>query len=331
MINTMTLRSFLCAAALTLGATTALPAGAAEAPAHPLQWTTLGTAGGPVLQADRFQPANLLTANGKFWLVDCGEGALQRLAALGMQPARISSVFISHLHEDHIGGLQALIGLRWMQSAPGVLTIYGPPGTETLVAGIVQSLEPSSHIGMAVRGARAGATPAQSVRVVTLRDGSDVSVDGVRVRAVRNSHFDEEPGHPANNGTESLSYRFDVPGYGVGYTGDTGPSEPLRAFFRGVDLLVSEVIDLPRIIENINGPHSPMPPQVRPALIEHLKTQHVTPQEAGAIAAAAGARRLVFTHLAIIGRTDRAAPGLVSGAHETFGGDVNVAHDLDKF
>lgn len=320
-------------AALAIAASQlAQPVAAAQAtPSAPLVWTTLGTAGGPVLQPDRFQPANLLTGGGRVWMVDCGDGAAEHLAAAGFQPPRVSAVFISHLHQDHIGGLAALLGLRWMQAARTPITIYGPPGTDEVVAGIVQALQPSSHIGMSVRGAKTGPTPSDSVKVVVVRDGADLVVDGVRVRTARNSHFDEEPGHPADNGTESLSWRFDAQGYAVGYTGDTGPSQALGPFFRGVDLLVSEVIDLPRIIDNINGPDSPMPPQVRPGLIAHLKAQHVTPQQAGAIAAAAGARRLVFTHLAIIGPADKSAPALISGAHESFQGEVSVAHDLDKF
>lgn len=304
---------------------------AAPDPLPPLVWTTLGTAGGPVLQPDRFQPANLITGGGRVWMVDCGDGAVQHLAAAGFQPPRVSAVFVSHLHQDHMGGLQALLGLRWMQAARTPITVYGPPGIEEVVAGIVQALQPSSRIGMSVRGARMGPSPAESVKVVVMRDATDLTVDGVRVRAARNSHFDEEPGHASDNGTESLSYRFDVQGYGVGYTGDSGPSDTLPAFFRGVDVLVSEVIDLPRIIDNINGPDSPMPPQVRPGLIAHLKAQHLTPQQAGAIAAAAGVKRLVFTHLAIVGPADKSAPGLISGARETFRGEVSVAHDLEKF
>jgi ribonuclease BN (tRNA processing enzyme) len=302
-----------------------------ETARHAMTWTTLGTAGGPVIHADRSQPANLLSAGQEQWLVDCGDGALERLAAVGDQPARIHTVFISHLHLDHIAGLQGLIGLRWMQSAPGVLTIYGPPGTDAVVDGIVASLQPSAHIGMAVRGGRSQPGPAQSVKVVIVRDGADLTVDGIRVRAVRNSHFDDAPGHSSDTATESLSYRFDADGYAIGYTGDTGVSQPVADLFRGVNLVVSEVIDLAGTIANINGPHSPMPPQVRPALIEHLKTQHLTPQQAGALAAAAGAQRLVLTHLGIAGPTDRVAPVLVSGAHETFGGQVSVAHDLDRF
>jgi ribonuclease BN (tRNA processing enzyme) len=308
-------------------------AAAADAPAAASEavWTTLGTAGGPVANASRSQPANLLAINGERWLVDCGDGAVERLSASGLQPAKISNVYISHLHLDHIGGLQGLIGLRWMTDAPGVLTVYGPPGTETLVAGIVQSMQPSASLVIGLRGGKPHPRPEDSVRVVILKDGSDLTVNGVRVRTVRNSHFDEKPGIPSQPGTESLSYRFDAGPDAVGYTGDTGVSPAVARLFKGVRLLVSEVIDLDGTIANVNGPHSPMTPDTRAGLIDHLKTQHLTPQQAGDLAAQAVARRLVLTHLAISGPTDAIAPTLLAGARQTFSGDVLVAHDLDNF
>ncbi|MFW7348858.1 MAG: hypothetical protein ACODTU_22550 [Pigmentiphaga sp.] len=76
---------FLLAAALASGA----PQWAAAADARaerPMAWTTLGTAGGPIIHADRSQPANLLTAGQRVWLVDCGDGALERLAARATSP-----------------------------------------------------------------------------------------------------------------------------------------------------------------------------------------------------------------------------------------------------
>ena len=62
-----------------------------------------------------------------------------------------------------------------------------------------------------------------------------------------------------------------------------------------------------------------------------LITPDLTPEEAGRIATAAHIRRLVFTHLAIIGPTNMIAPRLVAGARKTFNGEVDVAHDLDTF
>ena len=198
------------------------------------------------------------------------------------------------------------------------------------MAGILQSLGPSVRIGLGF-GVHVP-TPEQLTRVVIVKDGSDLNLDGVRVRAVRNSHFDEPLGHPADNGSQSLSYRFDYRGYGIGYTGDTGPSDPVARLEKGVDVLVSEVFDVPAMVAFImHNRQSTMTREMRSGMIHHFETQHLTPQESGKIAAQAGVRRLVFTHLGIPGPTNAEAPNLIRAARQTFKGEVIVAHDLDKF
>lgn len=48
----------------------------------------------------------LLTCNGYTLLVDCGMTAPRALHKLGIPFDRIDGVFISHLHADHVGGLE---------------------------------------------------------------------------------------------------------------------------------------------------------------------------------------------------------------------------------
>lgn len=294
----------------------------------PLEWITLGTKGGPVPNAERSQPANALIVAGKPWIIDCGDGAMERLAAAGFRPTDVDVVFLSHLHMDHIGGLQGLIGLRWMMGAQAPLTIYGPPGTQELVDGLLASLRPS--IAIARHEAMKGLDPAQAVKVIVVRDGDKADLGGVHVAAVQNSHFDQPAGQPQQNGSQSLSLRFDESGYAITYTGDTGPSDAVVRLAKGSDILVSEVIDLEQTAANY-ARRSDLTPDAKAAMLMHLNTQHLSAIEAGRIAARAGVRMLVFTHLSIFGPTSEEAPKLVSAAHQAFSGKIVVAHDLDRF
>lgn len=309
----------------------------------PLTWITLGTQGGPALNAQRSQPANVLLAGGKPMIVDCGDGAMERFAASGFTPTQATTVFISHLHVDHIGGLQGLIAIHWFQgSASSVpLTIYGPPGTDKLVAGILQSLSPTEEIARAEQPDKW--TVAASVKVVILKTGADLMVNGVRVRAVQNSHFDNPPGNPQDNGTQSLSLRFDYQNYAIGYTGDTGPSDAVIALERKVNILMSEVTmrgEASRNIGRFKERSAIGATQVtrqqqdtgqQPNKNFHFIYQHLSPESAAKLAAAAEVQQLVFTHLAILAQTDVIAPTIIRQAQQFFKGKIAIAHDLDRF
>jgi ribonuclease BN (tRNA processing enzyme) len=104
---------------------------------------------------------------------------------------------------------------------------------------------------------------------------------------------------------ESLAYRVREGPTQLVYTGDTGPSAELARWAQGCDLLLAEC-SLPD---------------------SHGIAIHLTPSQAGGLARAAGARRLVLTHFypAIEG-TDPA-----SVAARAFDGDVVQANDGDRF
>jgi ribonuclease BN (tRNA processing enzyme) len=316
--------AFTCSVAL------ATPASVEASEARPMVWVTLGTEGGPVIKPDMSQPSNLLIFGKNHWLIDCGDGASERLAAAGFQPPDIDTVIISHLHLDHTGGLQGFIGIRWMQNARTPLTIYGPPGTDDLVKGILQSMGPSEKVGFGIPGL-IGKPAAENIKVIIIKDGSEFKKDGVDVKAVRNSHFDAGPGQPQVISTESLSFRFELGAYIIGFTADTGVSEAVTNLLSGSDTIISEVVDLPDVLEAIAGPHSSEPLELQPKLAAHLKEHHLTPQQAGAMADAAGAKRLVFTHISVAKPVDDVATKLVSEAKTKFHGEVVVAHDLDRF
>ena len=262
-------------------------------------------------------------------MVDCGEGALSRLSATQKQPVQVDRVFLSHIHFDHIGDLSALIGIRWMQGVRRELTVYGPPGTDTVVEGIVASL--NGAIALKIEENQQKVTMKNAgVKVIILKSDSDITVDGVRVRGVANTHYHGDGLHQGQV-PESLSYRFDYKGYSIGFTGDTGVSPAVETLFSGVNLMVSEVIDLKSMTKLVKGPHSPVPVAQRDTLIEHFRTHHLTAEEAGRMAQNANAQELVFTHISTPFKTDDVAADLKSQAESTFKGSVFVAHDLDQF
>lgn len=331
-MNTTPTVTRVTAVALLLASFTAA---AVPSVCSPLRWVTLGTAGGPVPTVDRSEPANLLIAGNDRILVDTGDGTVAQLARLGMDLGPVHTVFISHHHHDHTGGLSAVIGLRWMNNFPGQLTVYGPLGTREMVDGIVAGLGPQSRIGFGL--GKAPPPPAASVKVVEIRAGEVVTLGAVTVTSAANSHFDhgDSPAEPlpalGKEAAQSLSYRFDLGGRSITYTGDTGPSEAVTKLATGTDLLVSEVIDLDRLLAEIRAKRPDMPPAVAEGMRQHLSTHHLLPGDVGKLAAGAGAKHLVMTHFAVPGLLSESEPTLRAAVAQSYAGAVDLARDLSSF
>ncbi len=307
---------------------------AAPAVAQPSPWgdgfITLGTMGGPVPSADRSQPANALVHQGKVYLVDAGDGTVQQLARAGILLPRVRAVFISHLHADHTGGLSAVLALRNQTNQRDPITVYGPPGTRELVAGMVASMQPAARVGYGIPG-EPWAPPADTVRVIELGDGERLTVDGMTVTAAQNSHYDFAPGSAEDRNYKSLSFRFDLPGRSIVYTGDTGPSAAVETLAKGADLLVSEMIDMAGTMANVARNSPDMPPQAKQQLEQHLSTHHLTPDAVGQLAAKAGVKALAITHFAAGTPDPERTKGYIAQIRSHFQGPVTLANDLDRF
>ena len=61
-------------------------------------------------------------------LLDCGEGTQFRLAAAGVSAARLDLVAITHLHGDHVFGLPGLVSTLALQGRAAPLVVAGPEG-----------------------------------------------------------------------------------------------------------------------------------------------------------------------------------------------------------
>lgn len=76
----------------------------------------------------------LLDELNEIWLFDCGEGTQHQILKTHLKPRKISSIFITHLHGDHIFGLPGFLSSRSFQGGDGgSLVIYGPKGIRNFV------------------------------------------------------------------------------------------------------------------------------------------------------------------------------------------------------
>ena len=66
--------------------------------------------------------------NGDKFIFDIGTGSLANLGALEIPYTYLDKVFISHLHVDHIGDLDAMFIGGWVSNRTVPLRVWGPSG-----------------------------------------------------------------------------------------------------------------------------------------------------------------------------------------------------------
>ena len=262
----------------------------------------LGT-GYPRPDAGHAGAATAIVAGDRWYVVVAGRGATLRLAATELKYSEMRAVFLTHLHSDHTAGLPDLFTTSWQfgrKTTP--LQLYGPDGTKRLADAMLEFFRDDIHIRRDVQEKHpaAGATIATHI----VREGV-VLDDGVcRVTAFA---VDHRPVVPA------FGYRFDCGGKSIVVSGDTRPTPNLVKFAKGADVLVCEAY-LPEHFLKVDTPE----------VAKKLMAYHTSAEEAGAMAAQAGVKTLVLTHLI----PANAEATFFARASSRFKGKVIVGKDL---
>ncbi len=186
----------------------------------PVRLTTAGT-GTAAPHPRRISAAHWVEHGEVRLLMDCGAGALHRLAELGLAWQRITHLALTHFHLDHVGEVPAYVfALKYATLPPRVepLTILGPAGTTELLRRLA-----AAHGDFL-------AEPGFPLNVREVAPGNAVALGGgVGLEA-----------HPTPHTPESLAFRVVTPERHLVYSGDTGPGDALGDWARGCDLLLAE-------------------------------------------------------------------------------------------
>jgi ribonuclease BN (tRNA processing enzyme) len=306
----------------------AAQSGAAPGPAG-TTLITLGTGGGPLPRADRAQSSNLLIVNGTLYLIDAGGGVTRRIVQSGYDFRKVGKIFITHAHSDHSAGLATLLVSEWEYQRAEPIDIYGS-GVEALVKGAIDYLTPNAEI----RWAEGKQRP-----MTGTFHGHDVAPGlvyqdaNVKVTAVENTHFHFQPGSPPYGKYKSYSYRFETPDRVVFFTGDTGPADAVVDLAKGADLYVTETTSSDDVIDLFkkNGAWQAKTPAEQDGFVRHMHEEHVTPEDIGKMAAKAGVKAVVMSHLGPTINANDDYQRYVDTAKKYYSGPITLAKDLMKF
>jgi ribonuclease BN (tRNA processing enzyme) len=187
-----------------------------------MKLTILGS-GTSVPHADRASAAHWLETSGGALLLDISADAAHRMAQEQLDWPNLDAIWVSHFHLDHLGGLPAfLFGSKWApqtQSRTKPLRIFGGAGLQR----IIQTISNSNNYPLLEQPF--------PVEIVEVRPEARFDVlPGVIAHTLSTPHTDE-----------SLALRLnDDDSKSFVYTSDTGFSEDLVPFAKGVDLLLME-------------------------------------------------------------------------------------------
>ena len=236
-------------------------------------------------------------------LFDCGEGTQIQIKRLGLGWKQIDRILISHTHADHVTGLPGLLMLISQAEREAPLDIYGPPRIRDYVDSI-GTLEPVLTYPVRVHELQAeGVFLEHDEYTIECRwlDHSRACM-GYRLQerarsgrfaAVRAQELGVPVGPVRRELVQGQTVRLadgrevrpqDVlgpprPGLQVAYVTDTRPCAGAVELARGADLLICEGMYCNEEAEDAAA------------------KKHMTAQEAAALAAEAGATRLLLTHI----------------------------------
>ena len=290
----------------------------------------LGTAAS-VPSAERGLPSILVGAGSDRILIDCGEGTQRQMFRAGTGFRRLRRVLLTHAHLDHILGLPGLISTIGLMQKGGRIALHGGAGTLEAVRGLL--------------GSTIGDGRPVELAWEPLDEARAIPGDGFAVRPFRVQHretdswgflFETTPhkrlepeklkrlgvpdgplrgrlaaGEPVEIGGRRIRPEdvagLPKPALRLAITGDVGDPEALVDIIRGADALVTEATFLAEdeALARARG--------------------HLTAADAGRLAASAGVKQLLLTHISA--RYDPAQIAAEAAGHFP---DVRVVRDLDR-
>ncbi|MBI3677580.1 MAG: MBL fold metallo-hydrolase [Proteobacteria bacterium] len=195
-----------------------------------MQLTFLGS-GDAFGSGGRFNTCfHVAAAEGNF-LIDCGASSLIAMRKFGVEPNSIATIFISHLHGDHFGGLPFfLLDAQFYSRRRGALTLVGPPGFRERLSQAMEVFFPGSS-----RTERKF-----DIEILEIEAGAAREINGIQVQPFIVEHA---------CGAPPFALRLRCEGKVLVYSGDSEWTDTLIEAARGADVFVVEALSDTRKIK----------------------------------------------------------------------------------
>jgi ribonuclease Z len=95
--------------------------------------------------------ATAVIRDGDVFLFDCGEGTQLQLMRSGVKRSRIHSIFIGHLHGDHLYGIAGLLSTMHLDGREEPLNVFGPEGIRNYLNASFRTADLQFRFGLRVQ------------------------------------------------------------------------------------------------------------------------------------------------------------------------------------
>src|SRR5215212_1377253 len=267
---------------------------------------------------------------GETLLFDCGEGTQRQMMRYGISFG-LEDIFFTHMHADHMLGVIGLFRTLSLQGRTEPMRLWGPRGSASLLRQAlllgsdkqpfpleINEVTPESPIARKGYSILPYAVDHKERDALGFALVEEIRLGRFNPDKARELGIPEGPAwgriHKGQSVTlddgrviePSALVGESRPGRRVVFTGDTRPSQSTIEISEGADLLIHEAT-----FSDEEQPRA-------------LETGHATSREAAEVAAKAGVRQLVLTHLSA--RYSVNATELLQQAKEVFA-DTVVARD----
>lgn len=232
-------------------------------------------------------------------LFDCGEGTQRQMRIVGIKPARISKLLISHWHGDHVFGIPGLLSAMGADQFSKKLQIYGPIGSKNYLQNMLRSFAARDIIDVEVQEVKSGkiwendqfmleaqplkhSTPCLGYSFkekdrlrIEIKKAKQLNLAGPILGKLQQGKTVTFKGKKI----KAAQVTYKVKGRKVSYIADTIPCPGADALAKSADLLISEGTHLDNIKEKTR------------------RYMHLTVKQTAEIAKRNKAKKLIITHI----------------------------------
>jgi ribonuclease Z len=211
-----------------------------------------------------FACIGLSDENAGLVLLDCGDGALNKLLRFGANINAISDILITHLHSDHVTGITQIIETMGIRKRKFDLQVFGPPGLKEYFGTVQKITNVASKRNF-------------KIELTEVEPKQQLKFSGYSASTFKMEHT-----------VPCIGYRVTCPdGKILAYTGDTMLCEALKSLGEDADLFIHEATYLHKDLELAKPPkHSTAlqaaiaakAAKARKLILTHVSDENETPE-----------------------------------------------------